>query len=141
MEAQRRKEASHACWACSPALQTLLWSQRVPATDPAAQGALLSAAAGLHKGRLCTEKFVRASNERIGFHITATPKQVHSASFIFLMAPTGKTGKRKEATARNRSQTGLAGFCTSPASPPLTSKFFNFHSACVATGQQWEKLA
>lgn len=44
------------------------------------------------------EVSVRASNERIGFHITATPKQVHSASFIFLMAPTGKNIKRKEAT-------------------------------------------
>lgn len=60
------------------------------------------------------------------------------------MAPTGKKRKRKETILRNKSQASLAGFCsswllTTPRSAAL--KFFNFHTPCVATGQQWEEFS
>lgn len=56
-EAQRRKEASHVHWAFSPgALATDVEPARVSVIDPAAKDALLSAAAGSHKGRLHMEK-------------------------------------------------------------------------------------
>lgn len=44
--------------------------------------------------------FVRAPNDRIEFHITATPKQVHFTSFMFLMDPTGKKREKKGHTKK-----------------------------------------
>lgn len=56
-EAQRRKGASHVYWACSPsALATDTEPASVSVIDPTARDALLSAATGLHKGRLHMEK-------------------------------------------------------------------------------------
>ena len=105
------EEASHAHWACSPGTSaTDMEPAQVPVIDPAAEGALLSAAAGSHKGRLHMEKSLSGPLMRgLGF-TSQLPLNRYSASFIFLMAPTGKKRKRNEATPRNRSQAGLARF-------------------------------
>lgn len=102
----RRKEASHAHWACSP----VLWPLMDPAIDPSAKAALLSAAVGSHKEGCTWKTLCRAPDDRIEFHIAATPKQVHFASFMFLMDPTGKKRKRRKVALRNRSQASLSGF-------------------------------